>query len=242
MSVTTYEIIKVTGNKMINFQQKFPVYENTIVELKGEFHSVGKTNSIIYFGLHCFREDGKDILCEDINRKKESLLITSVNTDMKGITLEKKPETWNNSTETNDENYYKLIGIYFDGNIDRLPDYLIKSPAYKTYENNNIILNEEIPQEIYDKIIPFKTRVMNHYYSGTFDYSAACNACVGEQWTEFKAVYNGFSNGYGDIKGNFRLGTKQISPFILANYHQNNDAVLEIRNIELNIKEKLKMI
>ena len=161
---------------------------------------------------------------------------------MKGITLEKKPETWNNSTETDDENYYKLIGIYFDGNIDRLPDYLIKSPAYKTYENNNIILNKEIPQEIYDKIVPFKTRVMNHYCSMTYDYSAACNDCVGEQWTEFKAVYNGFSNGYGDIKGNYRLGTKQISPFILANYHQNNDAVLEIRNVELNIKEKLKMI
>ena len=86
------------------------------------------------------------------------------------------------------------------------------------------------------------TRVMNHYSSSTYDYSAACSAEVNNQWTEFKAIYNGFSEGYGDIKGKFRPGTKEISPLILANYQQDENAVLEIKNIELIVKEKPKII
>ena len=242
MSVAINQIITVTGNKQLNFQPKFPVNENTTVELRAEFQSIGKINSKIYFGLHCFTEEGTEILCQHIFRTKESLLITSKNNDMTNFTLEKKPETWNNSIQTYDEKNNKLIGLYFDGNIDRLPDYLIQSPAYKTYEDNNILLNKAIPKEIYDKIIPFKTRIMNHYDSNTYDYSAACNASVDKQWTKFEAIYNGFSNGYGDIKGKFRLGTKVISPFILANYAQDSDAILEIKNIEIIVKDKPKLI
>ena len=74
------ELITIKGNKMIDFQQKFPIYESTNVELKGKFRSLGedKDKSIIYFGLHCFREDDSEIQREDINRTNESLLITSM--------------------------------------------------------------------------------------------------------------------------------------------------------------------
>ena len=120
MSVAINQIITVTGNKQLNFQPKFPVNENTTVELRAEFQSIGKINSKIYFGLHCFTEEGTEILCQHICRTKESLLITSKNNDMTNFTLEKKPETWNNSIQTYDENTYKLIGLYFDGNIDDL--------------------------------------------------------------------------------------------------------------------------
>ena len=100
MSINMDELITIKGNKMIDFQQKFPIYESTNVELKGKFRSVGedKDKSIIYFGLHCFDEKGKDILSESVNRTRESLLITSINSDLLGFTLDKKPETWNNST------------------------------------------------------------------------------------------------------------------------------------------------
>ena len=83
---------------------------------------------------------------------------------------------------------------------------------------------------------------MNHYSSWTYDYSAASYKTVENKWTEFKAIYNEFSEGYGDIKGKFRPGTKEISPFILANYGQNEKAVLEVKDIELIIKEKPKII
>ena len=47
---------------------------------------------------------------------------------------------------------------------------------------------------------------MNHYHSSVYDYSAASVVCVPENWTEYKAKYNRFSE-YGDLPGKFRLGT-----------------------------------
>ena len=91
--------------------------------------------------------------------------------------------------------------------------------------DNKIILNKEIPNDIANKIIHSTTRVMNHYHSSVYDYSAASVVCVPENWTEYKAKYNRFSE-YGDLPGKFRLGTKKVSPFILLNYQQNNYAIL----------------
>ena len=75
-----------------------------------------------------------------------------------------------------------------------------------------------------------------------FDYSAACGENVPEKWTEYKAKYEGFSAGFGDIRGKFRLGTKIVLPFVICNYGQNEDAILEMRNIEIIIKNKPKFI
>ena len=233
--------IKVTGTErhILNFKNVYDVDEDTTLELKGEFRSIGKEKSRIYFGLHCLKEDGKDIIGHDIYRTNESLLVTSYDSTNKKLILEKKPETWNNYNDSYSENNRKLIGIYFDGNIKHLPDYLINTPAYNNFTDNNIILNKEIPNEILNKIIPSTTRVMNHYSSNTYDYSAASYVCVPETWTEYKAEYKGFSE-YGDLPGKFRLGTKKVSPFVLPNYGQNNYAVLEIRNIEVQLKDKCK--
>ena len=83
---------------------------------------------------------------------------------------------------------------------------------------------------------------MNHIDSNTYDYSAACYNEVPEIWTEFKAEYQGFSVGYGDIKGKFRPGTRIVNPFVLCNYGQNKDAILEIKNIEVFLKDKPKFL
>ena len=240
--ITKSELLTIKGNKQLNPQNKYAINEDNIIELKGEFHSEGKEKSRIYFGLRCFRENGEEIFAPHINRQKEDLLIISINTNEKSFTLDKKPETWHNKTDNYSNRVYKYIGIYYDGNINRLPDYLLKTPAYNTYGDNIIHLNNEIPRDIMDKIILFKTRVMNHFSSGTYDYSAACSSLVPEQWKEYKALYSGFSDGYGDISGKFRLNTKIVSPHVRCNYDQNEDCVLEIRNIEMNIKEKPKFI
>ena len=69
---------------------------------------------------------------------------------------------------------------------------MISSPAYNNFMDNKIILNKEIPNDIANKIIHSTTRVMNHYHSSAYDYSAASGVCVPENWTEYKAKYNGF--------------------------------------------------
>ena len=155
--------------------------------------------------------------------------------------MNKNPEKWNNKDDSYSQTYLKHIGFYFDGNINHLPDCLLK---YKNLENNLINFYSEIPNEIFQKIIPYQTKVMNHNCGNghSYDYSAACGVQVPEHWTEYKCNYEGFSNGYGDIKGKFRLGTKIVSPFVICNYGQNDDAILEMRNIEINIKDKPKFV
>ena len=242
MSVNQNLVLTIKGCKnQLDSKNRFQIQEDSVLELKGEFRSAGKVKSIIYFGLKCFREDGRGIEREDINRIDESLLITSINTDNKSLFLNKKPEQWNNKDDPHSETYLKYIGFYFDGNINHLPDCLLK---YKNFENNLINLYSEIPNEILQRIIPFQTKVMNHNNGNgsSYDESAARGVQVPENWTEYKCNYEGFSKGYGDIKGKFRLGTKIVSPFVICNSQQNDDAILEMRNIEINIKDKPKFV
>ena len=97
MSINQNFVISVKGQKnQLDCKNKFPIFEDSIIELKGEFRSAGKIKSKIYFGLKCFKEDGTGIEREDINRVDESLLITSINTDNRSLILNKKPEKWNN--------------------------------------------------------------------------------------------------------------------------------------------------
>ena len=196
MSIDHGLVICVKGCKdQLDSKKKYEINEDTLIELKGEFRSAGKIKSIIYFGLKCFREDGTGIEREDINRLDEDLLIISITNNNKGLLLHKNPEKWNNNSDTFSQTYLKWIGFYFDGNINHLPDYLIK---YNNYKNNLINLNEEIPEEISQKIIPYKSKVVNHNCGNgsSYDYSAACGVHVPEQWTEYKSIYEGFSIGF----------------------------------------------
>ena len=242
MSVNQNFVMSIKGCKnQLDAKNKYYIFEDSVVELKGEFRSAGKTKSIIYFGLKCYKEDGTEITREHVNRINEPLLITSINTDNKSIFVNKNPENWNNKNDSYSNTYLKYVGFYFDGNFNHVPDYLA---IYQNYGNNIINLNEEIPKEIAEKIIPYTCKVMNHNNGNghSFDYSAACRENVPEQWTEYKAKYEGFSAGFGDIKGKFRPGTKIVLPFVICNYGQNEDAILEMRNIEIIINNKPKFI
>ena len=168
------------------------------------------------------------------------MLLTSINTDGKSFTLNKKPEHWYNANE-NDINFSRdrnYLAFYFDGNVQHLPDYIIISPAYKVFTDNNIHLKNEISKEIMDKIIPYKTIVMNHYDSNNYDYSAGNGEVPCDKWKIFEAKYNGFS--FGGVREKFRTGTKSVKPILFCNYHQDKDAVLEIRNVEIKEIDRLK--
>ena len=80
---------------------------------------------------------------------------------------------------------------------------------------------------------------MNHYSSNTYNYSGASGVLLSEEWAEYKAEYKGFNDGYGNLPGKFRLGTKQVSPFILPNYGQNNYALLEVEKFMSKINPNI---
>ena len=92
MSIESINILSIKGDKHIKSKNRYPVNEETVMELKGEFRSSGKIKSIIYFGLECFKENGDEILAPHVYRVDEPLLITSINTDGKSFSLNKKPE------------------------------------------------------------------------------------------------------------------------------------------------------
>jgi hypothetical protein len=226
---------------IVNFRNRYEVNENTILTLKGEFRSAGKIKSILYFGLHCFREDGAEIIGADNHRVRESHIIKSFDSNGKRFTLDEKPSySWENDQYYQNENNRRYLGIYFDGKINHLPDYLIKAPAYYNFIDNNINLKTQLPKEILDKIAPDTTRIMNHYGAG-YLYCSACGVTVPENWTKYESTLNGFSE-FSDAPGKFRLGTKKVSPLILPNYGQNEYAILEARNVEINIKDKPKIM
>ena len=244
MSMNLINILEVKGSNFITSEIKYPITPDTNIELKGDFCSSGKNKSKIYFGLRCFKENGDEIFACEINRVNEPLLITSISSDGKSLTLNKMPEKWNNSNEDDKKSLdnCKYLGIYYDGNTDGLADYIMHTPAYKKFNNNIIDLNKEIPNDIINKIIPYQTKIMNHYDNNYRDYSAACGVDVPEKWTEYKAEYKGFSNGFGDISGKFRAGTKSVCPFMVCNYRQNEEAILFIKNVEIVVKDKPKFV
>ena len=98
--------IKVTWTErhILNFRNVYYIDEDTTLELKGKFRSIGKEKSIIYFGLHCLKEDSNDIIGRDVYRTNESLLVISYDSTNKKLVLEKKPETWNNYNDSYSEN------------------------------------------------------------------------------------------------------------------------------------------
>lgn len=244
MSVKSYNITEVTGPKTIEIEKQYIINENTIIELKGEFRSSGKIKSKIQFGLKCLREDGRNISGTEIYRYEEPITIESINSDNKTIILEQNPKKWNNQDHPYANLHCKYIGIYLDGDIKHLPDYLLK---YSNYDNNILYLNEPVTDDIFEKIKINITKVMNHADTNNYDYSAAgfngdnggAEEVPSENWKEYKAIYKGFGPFTGvikDIRGKFRPGTKQVQPIILCNYGQNNDAILEIKNIEMILK------
>ena len=71
-------------------------------------NSVGKEKSRIYFGLHCLKKDGTDIIEQDIYRTNISTLITSLNSNDKSIFLDKN-ETWKNYNDITSKNEINRI-------------------------------------------------------------------------------------------------------------------------------------
>ena len=138
MSLKYTSLIEVKGYKYIESEKTYTIKDDTIIELKGEFRSCGDVKSMIYFDLISLRENGEEILGKHVLRVEEPLIVKSVGCDRKSLVLNKKPEKWDNSNEKYNINTFKYIGIYYDGKIEHLPDYLIYTPAYSKY-NDNII-------------------------------------------------------------------------------------------------------
>lgn len=212
--------------------EKIPIYPNTKVELKGTFRSTGKNLSCLYFGLHCYKKDGTEILSEQVLRVNEPLLITSLSSDSKSFTVHETPKNWFMKKET--QAYQRVLGFYYDGNTNRLPDYTTARGSYESICDKSIELVSPLPKEVTEKIEIYKTVVMNHFAGGTYDYSVCPGSYVPKEWTTYQKDY--FGESFEQNIGKFRPETKYIKPFMLINYNQSDDEILEMKDFEFNVK------
>jgi len=229
--IEKYEAMRIIGPKELYSEQLYEIFEDSEIELSGEFRSEGSIGSRLFFGLRCYKENKSEIHSRLVWREQDSFVITSINKDGKTLFLNQ------NKVDTCRQ-HKKCIGIYLDGNTNNLPNFLLE---YAKIENNEIQLIEKMPNDVLNKIKIWISKVIIHYANGTFDYSACGGDIVPNNWTKYEAKYYGNIQAFNFEKGKLRPETKFISPFILANHYQDNKSILEIKNIQLNIKFKPKL-
>ena len=188
--------------------------------LSGEFKSIGTTLSKLHFGIMCFGSNDQEITPQKVIRKDISRTITSFDTTFKSFTLDDSAQIFAKG----------FIGLYYDGNTDKLPDKLISG---QTVEGNAINFTKALPKEIADLIVVGKTKVMHHGHSKKVHMYNACDGKeVPKEWTTFSASFRGFAWGEG-VNGKFRKGTCYACPIIIAHHSQDSTAVLEMKNVFL---------
>lgn len=222
------------------------VYLTEKLFVEGDVHvsvvlrSIGKKKSQAYVAVICFDKDNKEIRSFHNNRIEDAVGIKNIlnNGDQTIFTLLRDVVKWFGK---NSLGYQRGLGIYLDGDISKRPDYIIhfesdsgkkdEDGAYHFIEPNQIKLNKKLDQEILDSIEKNISTlvIMNHYSTSTYLYNALSNGTVPNEWTTYSFKYTGES--FNDK--NLRIGTCYVQLLILANYKQNLDAELLIKNQSL---------
>lgn len=206
----------------------------TPVTISGDFKSVGTVPSILYFGIVCYRADGSEIFAHDNIRIEEARLVKQFTAQQ--ILLDEAPKTWFDNTSCG---YRRALGFYLSGNTNNTPDYVAyDSSAEQTAEagafamNGDILsLNVPIPSAILSCIVPGQTIVMNHCSSSTYHYGAAYNATLSNEYKTYTATFQ--MDAFNDAANKYRKDTAKVGLVILANFQQNANAVMHMRNIKL---------
>lgn len=217
----TNHLYSERGYKNVQASDFIAVDPTKSYTIKGQFKSTGVADSKLYFGIATYDQDKNEIRDRDVLRASTRGVITSFG-DSK-IVISTAPTDWYGAGSMA---YTRSLGFYFDGDTNKLPDYVyyIKSDstdpslgAYRDVTGNQINLNAPLPPEVSARIIPGVTVVMNHYTGSTYLYSAAANVTVPRGLTTYQSgaiTGEGFGNNY--LK--FRQGTRYVKPLFLLNY------------------------
>lgn len=206
-----------------------PVDTNNTYKLTGEFKNLWSESSTLLFWLKSYDENQEEINAWRIWRGWNAITVASFD-DLK-ISWVETPTGW---IVWNAAYHQKAIGIYYDGDTTKLPDYVfkwkdfhysheVKQWWYSDVIGNDIMLTRKIPDEIAQNIIPWTTKVMNHRSWGTYLYyyqSTNPTSSVSNQWETRSWQANGEEFSINPV-WKFRTGTKYVRIHILANHNWN---------------------
>ncbi len=228
------------------------------VHIQGEFKGLVDKNSILAFGICCYKDDQpiwSNYICRQSNisatiinvldhgkYKNKKLIVSSRDTDTGEINWSTKN---NNNHRLTDRKL--TLGFYYDGNTNKIPDFVlykhddtsscsIDDGAIREVDNHSITLNLEMPENIRNNIINGKTKVMHHTSGGTYNYAAANGVELIEEWTKFKGIIMGMA-GLGERDDNkFWTDTNSFELVVLINANESDfGAETYIKNIKCEI-------
>jgi len=206
--------------------------------LSGDFKSAGSTNSTMYYGLAPYDEYHQSISSDRIYRMGSDATISSY-TDTQ-INVAETLSGWNS---TGSIDYSRTIGFYYDGNTNKLPDYVMYRLAcgtveypqfcydtdaahgfYSTASGTTISLNVPIPAGVAANIITGTTVIKNHSFSSSYMYSALIGNVVPATWTNYTGTITG--EDWGPDPDHFWKGTKYVKLLFLTNYNAGSSKIL----------------
>lgn len=204
--------------------------------LTGTFRSNGSIDSKVYFGFLPILEDGTNSTQSSSNsfRRGDDGIIQSW--DDTSITLNNSPTGWYTSTSY----VSRKMGFYYDGNTNRLPDFIMYSSAYgatrgtyDTISESTINLSYPIPAEISSNFIPGVSVVKNHYGGcGSYLYSVLSGNILPQTWNTYSDISTG--DGWTQTQCEaFRPFTRFVRIMMLPNYAQSSTSVLQFDQIIL---------
>ncbi len=210
------------------------------IKVEEMFKRGGSKDNFAYFGMvHCYGD--REIIAPDVYRTSDPTTIIKIVDNY--LIVEEKTSTWKvNEAENQRKMDYQLsLGVYYDGNTNKLPDkVLYKNKNYsreldygdiRGIEKFSIELNVELSQEVKDKIILGTTKVIQHSSGGTYNY--CCGSFdVSDQWTTKTGEVSGFSEFGTDSHAKFRPQTDSFKVLILAKFGGGlEDPILLVKNI-----------
>lgn len=212
------------GSQEVVMTDYIPVDPAKIYSLEGKFKSQGTTDSQLDFGLLTYDADKVAIEAYQVARQGEAEVVTSVT----GMTLVTQ-DTLTGWAEITEEATQRYVGIYYDGDTDKLPDYVV-TEAYTEISGDTLTLATALPAEVEENIDVGTTVILNHY--GTADsplFVTAHNVTVPAEWTYYEDTITGES--LGNNFNTFRPETEYVRIYLGLNMDQDDNAELVFDNI-----------
>jgi hypothetical protein len=228
----------VSGGASIFSSKLIPVDPSKQYRLTGTFRSTGKTPSRIYFGFLPILDDGNNSTQTPQHAFKKGNDGVIERWDDGSIITQDLLTGWNQSPISRSA---RVMGFYYDGKTNRIPDFLMYARAYGTDEygaylttsEKTINLSHPIPDDVQKKLIPGVSIVKNHYAgAGSYLYSVNSYTEIPNDWTTYSAISTG--DGWTQTGSrNFRPFTRYVRIMMLLNYSQDDTATIEFDNIIL---------
>jgi hypothetical protein len=234
-------IQEVIGDQFLE-SKSMKIDKNKKITIRGEFRSTGPKESYFYFGFVQYTKNRKAIHANLVLRFEDTGTIIDSLDELDGKTcFISKSISKNFKFGPDCLDYEKSIGFYFDGETNRLPDFVwvisngetgVKGGTIRDVDRFSILCNGLLPNEVVQKIEFGKTKIIQHTSGGTHVYSGGAGL-VPKEWK----VFEGSIENSGDPKTSFRFEVEFVSVLILGNYRQSDDHVLEFKNISFKVEK-----